>query len=258
MNEAGCPRTVLITGASGGIGGALAMVYAQPGTTLILQGRDADRLGELAVACGRSGARVLTRVLDLRDRTSLADWLHSVAGQDPLDLVIVNAGVNINIGPGGEGERWPDVEDLIAVNVLAAMATVDAVLPAMRARGQGQIALVSSLAAYYGLPVTPAYCASKAAIKAYGEAIRGWLAGDGVRVNVVMPGYVESKMCREMPGPKPFLWSPTRAARHIRRGLERNQARISFPFPLNLGTWFLAVLPAAVSARILRLLGYGG
>ncbi|MBV5331613.1 short-chain dehydrogenase, partial [bacterium] len=70
--------------------------------------------------------------------------------------------------------------------------------------------------------------------------------------------YVESKMCRDMPGPKPFLWPADRAARAIRRGLERNQARISFPFPLNFGTWWLAVLPAEVSERIVRLLGYGG
>jgi hypothetical protein len=73
-----------------------------------------------------------------------------------------------------------------------------------------------------------------------------------------MPGYVESKMCREMPGPKPFLWTPERAAERIRRGLARNQARISFPFPLNLGTWFLAVLPAGLAGRILRWLNYGG
>ncbi|HPU79808.1 SDR family NAD(P)-dependent oxidoreductase, partial [Accumulibacter sp.] len=107
-------------------------------------------------------------------------------------------------------------------------------------------------------PVAPSYCASKAAIKVYGEAMRGWLAAEGIRINVVMPGYVESSMCRAMPGPKPFLWSAERAARYIRRGLERNRARISFPFPLNLGTWFLSVLPPTVSARILRLLNYGG
>lgn len=258
MSRASLPSSVLITGASGGIGGALAMEYAAPGTTLVLQGRNGARLCELAAICEARGARVLTQVLDLRDREALRKWLFALSAQESLDLVIVNAGLNTHIGPQAAGERWDEVQAVLEVNLVAAIATVDAVLPAMRARGHGQIALISSLAAYYGLPVTPTYCASKAALKAYGEAIRGWLAGSGVWVNVVMPGYVESPMCREMPGPKPFLWSAERAARHIRRGLARNQARISFPFPLNLGTWLLAVLPAALSERILRLFEYGG
>ena len=252
------PRTVLITGATGGIGSALAEAYADPGNTLILQGRNAARLAELAALCRGKGARVLTRELDVRDREELSTWLGEIVQQETLDLLIVNAGVNTNIGTDGEGERWEDVQALIEVNVLAAMVTVDAVLPSMRTRGNGQIALMSSLAAYFGLPVTPSYCASKAALKAYGEALRGWLGPEGIRVNVVMPGYVESRMSNEMPGPKPFLWPAKKAALTIKRGLARNQPRISFPFPLNLGTWFLSVLRPGISERILRLLNYGG
>jgi len=250
------PETVLITGATGGIGSALVEVYAEPGKTLILQGRNVVRLGELAAICEKKGARVLTRELDLRNREELGAWLRTTCAQQAMDLVIVNAGVNTNIGPEGAGERWEDVEELVEVNVLASMATVDAVLPSMRARRKGQIALISSLAAYFGLPITPSYCASKAAIKVYGEALRVWLAPEGIRVNVVMPGYVESQMCRDMPGPKPFLWPADKAARFIKRGLARNQPRISFPFPLNVGTWFLSVLPPAISERLLALLKF--
>ena len=258
MKKSHLPRTVLITGATGGIGGALAEVYAEPGNTLILQGRNTVRLVELAGLCEAQGARVLTRTLDVRDRDALFVWLQEICLQEQIDLVFVNAGVNTNIGPEGAGERWEDAQNLIEVNVLAAMATVNAVLPSLRARGAGQIALMSSLAAYFGLPVTPSYSASKAAIKAYGEALRGWLAPEGIHINVIMPGYVESQMCRDMPGPKPFLWSPEKAARFIKRRLARNQSRISFPFLLSSGSWWLSVLHPAISERILRLLDYGG
>lgn len=248
------PQRILITGATGAIGQALAKAYAQPGCALFLHGRQAAVLQALAERCRAQGAEVATAAFDLRDCEQLDAWL---AGLGALDLVVINAGLNTHIGPQGEPEPWAEVEALIEVNLKAAMRIVRGVLPAMRARGSGQIALVSSLAGYFGLPVTPTYSATKAGLKAYGEALRGWLAPQGIRVNVIMPGYVRSPMCDEMPGPKPFLWTPERAARVIQKGLARDEARISFPFPLNWGSWWLAVLPPTWSLRILRWLGYG-
>lgn len=251
------PRCVLITGATGGIGGALAEEYARAGSaTLILQGRNTQRLEALAALCGGLGARVVTAAFDVRDHQCLMDWLHRMGQEESPDLVIANAGVNINTGQAHEGEQWDDMHRLFDVNVKAVMATVQASLPAMRARQDGQIALISSLAAWRGLPETPSYSASKAAVKAYGEAMRDALAGEGVRINVVMPGYVESQMCADMPGPKPFLWKAPKAARVIRMGLRANRARISFPFPLNLGCFLLAGIHPAVSGWFLRRLGY--
>lgn len=256
--EPGFPRCVLITGATGGIGGALALEYASAGAkTLILQGRNADRLQELRAACQALGARVLTHELDVRDHDALMAWLADVCEAEMPELVIANAGVNINTGPQQQGEQWRDVHRLLDVNVKAVFATVHGALPAMRRRGHGQIALISSLAAWRGLPETPSYSASKAAVKAYGEAMRDALDAEGIRFNVVMPGYVESQMCFDMPGPKPFLWKADKAARVIRRGLQANRARISFPFPLNLGCFLLSVIHPAVSGWILKRLGYG-
>ncbi|MGB9609344.1 MAG: SDR family NAD(P)-dependent oxidoreductase [Bryobacteraceae bacterium] len=252
------PKRILITGASGAIGGALAREYAAPGISLVLHGRRADVLDVCAQMCQAKGATVACYAFDVRDVARLRQWVRDVDAERSLDLIIANAGMNIDIGPDGAGERWEDVEALLDVNMRAVMALVHAALPGMRERRSGQIALVSSLAAFFGLPVTPSYCASKAAVKAYGEALRGWLKPEGIRVNVVMPGYVASPMCHAMPGPKPFLWTPEKAARVIRRGLESDKARISFPFPLNLGTWFLAVLPAGFSTQIVRWMGYGG
>lgn len=246
-------QRILITGATSAIGSALAQAYAWSGITLFLHGRNTAKLSEVVESCRMKGAEVVPCSLDLRDFVALRQWLASLGA---LDLVIINAGMNTHIGHHGEPEPWADVEALLDVNLKAAMVIVDAVLPLMRSRGRGQIALMSSLAGYFGLPLTPAYSASKAGLKAYGEALRGWLAPEGIKINVIMPGYVQSPMCDEMPGPKPFLWAPERAAKVIRCGLERNKARISFPFPLNWGAWWLAVLPASLSIWIVRILGF--
>lgn len=252
----GHPRSVLITGASGAIGAALAQAYAASGVLLLLQGRDIGRLSALAEVCRGRGAEVRLCSVDLGDRCALQEWLPTLAGDACPELVIANAGQNTHVGPEGQAEPWGEVDALLDVNLRAVMALVHAVLPAMRARRSGQIALVSSLAGYFGLPMTPAYSASKAAVKAYGEALRGWLAVEGVRVSVIMPGYVDSPMCRAMPGPKPFQWTPERAARVIVRGLARDRARIAFPRLLAWGCWWLAVLPPSISCRILRWLDY--
>jgi len=256
MHRLASPRVILITGATGAIGQALAMAYARPGNTLLLQGRQVAILDSLAQQCRQAGAQVVTGVVDLTDhqswQTCLATWL----AQWPVELCILNAGLNTEVGPDGEAEPWPAVEALLDVNLKSVMLTVHALLPGMRQRGGGQIAIMSSLAAWFGLPDTPTYSATKAALKTYGESLRGWLAGDGIAVNVIMPGYIQSDMCDRMPGPKPFLLQPAQAASKIRRGLAADCPRITFPFPLNWGTRALAWLPVKLSLFILRLLGY--
>lgn len=251
------PRHVCITGASGALGGALALEYAAPGVRLTLHGRKADALEQLAAQCRARGALVSLKVLDLRQRDAVRQWMEDLCAHDAPDLLIANAGLNTSIGPDACGEPFEETTALVEVNLLSVIALVYGALPAFRKRSSGQIAIISSLAAYYGLPVTPTYCATKAALKQYGMSLRGWLQTEGIHVNVVLPGYVSSPMCEAMPGPKPFLWQPERAARVIRRGLKRDRARISFPFPLNLGIWGLSVLPACLAMPIAKLLGYG-
>jgi short-subunit dehydrogenase len=249
-------RCVLITGATGAIGGALATAYADPSTHLVLHGRQQEKLEALANTCRQQGAQITLSTINLTDDHALQSWLAEVCAQQVPDIVIANAGKNSHPQGPDTLEPWADVQALLDINLKTPIAMVQHLVPAMRARGSGQLVLISSLAAWHGLPTTPSYSASKAGIKAYGEGLRGLLAPHGIGVTVIMPGYVTSPMCAAMPGPKPWEWPPERAAKVIKRGIAANRARISFPFPLNFGTWWLAVLPAGISQWLIKRLGF--
>lgn len=236
------PGTVLITGATGGIGAALALSYASLGRTLILHGRDPTRLASLCRSCEVRGARVLSVTFDLRDCHTVVEELRRLCERHDIDLMIASAGITRMLGTGEAAESLEATREVLAVNLEGTLATVAGVLPDMQRRGHGQIALMSSLAAYYGLPRTPAYCASKAALKVYGEALRAWLAPQGIAVSVVLPGFVQTPMTDQLTGPKPSTMSAHRAAVLIRRGLERNRARIAFPRTLAWGLAWLSAL----------------
>ncbi|HKC17724.1 MAG TPA: SDR family NAD(P)-dependent oxidoreductase [Steroidobacteraceae bacterium] len=251
------PLTILITGATGGIGAALARRYARPGRTLILHGRDSGRLGVLARECEASGAHVVSVIFDLRNAAEATRTLRTATSGRAIDLAIVSAGVTHAIGDGEEVESWEVAREVLAVNLDGAIVTIAAVLADMRRRAAGQIAIMSSLSAYYGLPITPTYCASKAALKAYGEALRGWLAPQGIGVSVVLAGFVHTGMMARFPGATPGALTAGQAALRIERGLAANSARIAFPPALAWGAWWLAVLPAALSQRLVRAFGYG-
>ena len=239
------PAAVLITGASSGIGEALAREYARPGRFLALSGRDPGRLKNVAEACRSFGAAVEAETVDVADRDATRRWIGKIDAGHSLDLVIANAG--ISSGTGGRGENETQARDIFSVNLAGVLNTVWPALDPMRERGRGQIAIISSFAAFRGLPGAPAYSASKAAVKTYGEALRGWLEPDGVRVSVVLPGFVRSRMTEGNIYPMPFIIDANKAARIIRKGLERDKARIGFPWPVYSMAWFLGAVPPALT-----------
>jgi short-subunit dehydrogenase len=245
------PRAILITGASGGIGGALARAYAGPGVLLALTGRSAERLEACAQACRAAGAMIESAALDIADAAALGAWIESIDRAHPLDLVIANAGITGGLAGTFEGETPDDVRRIMGVNFGGVCNTLHPVIPAMRRRGRGQLALMSSLAALRGLPYSPAYCASKAALKAYGEALRAWLRPEGIEVAVVLPGFVDTKLGRHVAGPKPLQMTAERAARIIRRRLSRNDSHIAFPLLLHWGLRIASTLPSALIDSIL-------
>lgn len=227
MEEAN-PRTVVITGASSGIGRSLALEYAAPGVVIGLLGRDAGRLDQVAVACRARGAETVVGVVDVSDRAALGAWLGDFDRLHPVDLVVANAGILVRM-PGGEVEPAEDAYRLMQINVLGVLNTVQPMIARMKERGRGQLALVASVAAFTPLPHSPSYSASKAAVLNYGLSLRAVLARHGVRVSVVCCGFVETPMIADIKDPKPFNMTAEKAADRIRRGLRQDRAVIMFP-----------------------------
>ena len=244
--------TVLITGASSGLGASLARAYAAPHVTLGLLGRDRQRLDATARACEAKGATVSTAAIDVTDATPMALWLREFDGRHPVDLLISNAGTSAGPDPESPSEGAETAARQIAVNLLGAVNTVEPLVPELCGRGNGRIAMVASIAAYRGLPYSPGYCASKAGLRAYAEALRPRLQRHHVGVTVVCPGFFDSPMTDRFDGPTPFLFSCEQAARIVKRGIDRGRRRVAFPLPLVLGLQFCDIAPAFIGDAILR------
>lgn len=238
---------IVITGASSGIGEALAHHYARAGVTLGITGRDTARLEAVAAACRAAGAVVDAQCLDVSDREAMDAWLTSFDAQHPIDLLIANAGVGGGGAKVATADSFQAADDMFAINIDGVCHSIHPVLPRMAVRGAGQVALVASLAGYRGLSGAPAYSASKGFVKLYGEGLRGAMAPYGIKVNVICPGFVESRITAQNNFKMPFFMDAPKAARIIAAGLQKNKARIAFPAPMAFAVWFFAALPAAVS-----------
>lgn len=243
---------IIITGASSGLGAALAAAYASPQTVLGLLGRDGNRLGETANACEAKGSAVRMAAIDVTDARAMAEWLTEFDRDYPAELVIANAGTSAGPEPGSPSEGVKSATKQIKVNLLGSINTVEPLLPLLCRRGRGRVAFVASIAAYRGLPDSPGYCASKAGLRAYAEALRPRLAAHGVKVTIVCPGFFNSPMTDRFDGPTPFLISVEAAARAVKRGIDRGQRRVAFPWPLVLGLQFCDFAPAFVGDAIMR------
>jgi short-subunit dehydrogenase len=246
-------RSILITGASSGLGEALALAFAHHGIRLFLSGRSEARLAAVVAAAREKGAEASGRVIDVADAEAMAAWVAECDDLAPLDLVIANAGISGGTG-AKPGETAGQTREIFATNVDGVMNTVLPVIEPMRSRGRGQIAIMASLAGFRGFPSAPAYCASKAAVRVWGEGLRGWLAADGVGVTVICPGFVRTRMTAVNRFPMPFLMGAEEAARRMKRAIEANRPRYAYPLPMALAVWVLAALPPAWTDRWLRRL----
>ena len=237
-------RSVAITGASSGLGRALAEALAAPGVTLHLSGRDPARLAETVSACRAQGALVQEGILDVRDAAAMEAHLR---GAGRLDLVIANAG--ISAGTGGLTEPAGQARTIIETNVLGVLNTAIPALTIMAAQTpgadgvRGRVAVIASIAGFIAAPGAPAYCASKFAVRAWAEAADAGARVQGLRVHAVCPGYIRTPMTAHNAFPMPFLMDAADAARRMLRGIARDRVRIAYPWPLYAAARVLGALP---------------
>ncbi len=247
------PKSIIITGASRGLGAELARQWAAPGVLLGLIGRDAQALAEIAAACEAQGATTRIGVLDVREAGALAELVLGWDDAAPLDLVVANAGITSGTRPDGGLEGHEAATRVLAVNLQGAVNLVEPLLPRLLARGAGRVALVSSVAAFRGLADSPAYCASKAGLWAYGESLRAALGPRGVGVTNIAPGFFDSAMSRRFQGRHPFKLSTEAAAARILAAIARDSGRCIFPRRMGFSLRLLELLPAALADRATRL-----
>lgn len=245
-------KTILITGANSGLGKALALEYANEHCILYLTGRDRKRLQEIAKLCKEKGAQVKTAIIDVKDAKEFASLVDKFDKENPIDMVIANAG--ISAGTSGTCESYEQVSNIFKTNIDGVINTIHPIIEKMTARKFGQVVLISSLAGYRGLPSSPAYSASKAAVKVYGEGLRGALKNSNIKVTVVTPGYIKTPMTDVNNFPMPCLIEAEKAAKLIKRRLNGNPARIAFPLPFYLLVWFVSILPPFITDPIFAML----
>jgi len=245
--------TALITGASSGIGAALALALARPGARLHISGRDAGRLSTVAAACRAKGCEVHERLIDVRDAAAMADW---IAQAGALDLVVANAGIGAG-SSDGRPESATQTRAVFATNLDGALNTALPALECMLAQPpdtqgvRGRIAVIASIAAFVPGPDAATYCASKAALDRWAVATAPHAARHGVRITSVCPGYIRTAMTASNRFPMPGLMDADRAATIILRGLEANRRRIAFPWWVAWAARLVGALPLSWSTRIL-------
>jgi len=249
---------VFITGASSGIGAALALFYAGRGASLGLVGRRRDALEALAA---RLPGEHETYALDVRDRDALhAAARHFLQG-GPVDVVIASAGISVGTLTE-EAEDFAVFRAIQETNLLAMVATFEPFIAGMRARGGGRLVGIASVAAVRGLPGAGAYSASKAAVRTYCESLRVELHGSGVRVVTLSPGFIRTPMTERNPYAMPFLMPAGDFARQAVRHIDRGTRAVVIPWQMGAVAWLLRGIPGwlydSVAARRKRKPRQGG
>jgi short-subunit dehydrogenase len=244
-------KTILITGASSGIGAALARAHARAGITLLLWGRNEARLKEIQTQCRALGAQARIDSFDLSDAAGFAARLAAADAATPVDLVIFNAGLGGTAPADATSEAPQSAQAIAQVNFVAPVVGAHVMANAMAARGKGQIVLIGSISESFPLPMAPTYAATKAALKLFAEALGLRLARHGVTVTLVSPGFIDTPMSRKVTEAKPFLMTADAAAAVITRKIAGGARTIVVPWQFAVIRGLTGLLPRALVRWVL-------
>lgn len=231
---------VFITGASSGIGAALALLYAKQGAQVALLGRRQEAL--LAVKQSLPGGPHRVYVADVRDRAALHAAARDFLALGPVDIVVASAGISAGTLTA-ELDDFTVFESIIATNLMATVATFEPFIDSMTRLGKGRLVGIASVAAVRGLPGAGAYSASKAAVRAYCESLRVELGPTGVRVVTLAPGFIQTPMTAHNPYKMPFLMPVARYAEKAAAAIERGVSYKVIPWQMACLAKLLAVVP---------------
>ena len=244
-------QVAVITGASSGIGRALAQTLATEGCKVGLVARRREQLAQLAEQIEKLGGVAAFAVADVTERSQIVAAIHDLAARlGPVDLLIANAGVGAPTTI--EPFNVDDIEKMFRVNVLGVIYSLEAVLPQMLQRRRGHLAAISSLAAYKGLPGESAYTSSKAAVNVFMEGLRIQLRSKGITVTTICPGFVKTPMTEVNEFQMPWLLTAEQAAQHIVHALKRKRKVYHFPWQTALLIKLARWAPDWLLERLMR------
>lgn len=243
-------KVVLLTGASSGIGEALAVELAKRGAILGLLARREILLRDLVAKCERKGAAAREFPCDITDETCVADAAQRLRNEfGKIDILIANAGIGGN-SKNAKDIKPSDFRRVVDTNLIGAVNSVSAVLPQMLEQGSGQLVAISSLAGFRGLPRSAAYCASKAAMTAYFESVRLDVQQQGVSVTIIQPGFIKTPLTSGRAAKMPFLMELEESLPYFLRAIEKKKKFAAFPWQLATFVRVGRIFPAWLYDRI--------
>lgn len=244
---------IVITGASSGLGEALALHYATKENELVLIARREDRLSDVAQRCRDKGAEVETIIADVNDFERMKE-IGARLSVRSIDRIILNAGVSV--GHSGGVTPFADFERLFKTNFLSVHALLEPIIPKLIEQTSGEVVFISSLASLFTMPTSIAYSSSKRALNAYADGLHYQLRPYGITVMTIMPGFIDSEMTQKNRFKMPFLMSTEEGIARITHAIERKKIRFAFPFRFYLMIRIVSLFPQSLRDKIVNFTNF--